>query len=151
MKDSKKVIIIALIIAIILAVAIGFVTYKMTLNNKGGTENKQNNVTNSKKNDTTNSLKVGNYTLQYGIYKGYSIEYNWDDEKGEVVESGKTELILKLNSDNTYELGEEKYKFSVVGLNIIVPEFNNTAMFKAIGNNKIELLAAEGIEMTYSN
>ena len=151
LKDSKTIIIITLIAAIVLAGVIGFATYKITLNNKGGTENKKSNATSSKKDDTANFLKVGNYTLQYGTYKGYSIEYDWDDEKGTMIESSKKEMILKLNSDNTYELSGEKHKFSVVGSNIIVPEFNNTTMLKVTGNNKLELQVGAGVEMTYSN
>lgn len=49
LKDSKTIIIITLIVAIVLAGVIGFATYKITLNNKGGTENKQSNATSSKK------------------------------------------------------------------------------------------------------
>lgn len=138
LKNSKKVIIITLIIATILSFLTGIVTYKITLNSNYKENNKK-------------SLVVGNYSLQYGMYKGFNIEYEWDEQTQKKIESSKQEIILKLNSDGTYELTGEKHKFLVSGSFIIVPDFNNMAMFEVIGNNKIVYQVDSGVEMTYSN
>lgn len=138
LKDTKKIIIITFVVAIILSFITGFVTYKITLNNNSKEKNK-------------NYLVVGGYSLQFGTYKGYNIEYEWDDRNEKMVEGNKKEFILKLNSDNTYELNGEKYKFSIDGSYIKTLEFNNGIGFKAIENNKIEYQVGSGIVMTYSN
>lgn len=137
----NKTIIITIAVGTVLAFISGFVTYQITINN-------QNNSVNLNK--SSKSLKVGDYSLQFGTYKGYNIEYDWDDKSQKMIEKSRNELILKLNSNNTYELSGEKHKFSVVGLDIIVPDFNNNTMIKVVGNNKIMLQIGSGIEMTYS-
>lgn len=144
MKSDKKIIIITLVLATILAFITGFVTYKITINNKNNQSDSLN------PNKSAKFLNVGEFSLQYGVYKGYNIEYDWDDKSQKMVEISKNELTLKLNSDNTYELSGEKHKFSVVGLDIVVPDFNNNIMMKVIGNNKIVLQVGAGIEMIYN-
>lgn len=96
-----------------------------------------------------NCLVVGNYSLNYGTYKGYNIEHAWDNKSGKVVETSKKEVILKLNPNNTYVLGGTKYKFSINGSNLEIPKFNNIPMIKVVGNNKILLQVGSGIELTY--
>lgn len=143
MKINKSIII-TLVVATVLSVFTGFITYKITMNYKI----KQNNFEESNK--VLKSLKIGDYSLQFGTYRGYNIEYDWDEKSQKMVEKGRNELILKLNSDNTYELSGDKHKFSVVGSDIVVPDFNNNIMLRVIGNNKIMLQVGTGVEMTYS-
>lgn len=141
--QNKKNIIIILVIANILAFITGFITYKITINSKAN----QNNSTVSTKSSKT--LKVGDYLLEFGTYKGYNIEYDWDEKNQQKIEKSRNELILKLNSDKTYELSGEKHKFQVIDSEIIVPDLNNNAILKVVANNKIILQVGSGIEMVY--
>lgn len=143
MNKDKKIIIITLIIAIVLSFVSGFVTYTITINNKA-------NHRVSKKDNKENMLKVQEYFLQYGTYKGENIEYEWDDKTEKMKETSKKEIILKLNSDNTYELSGEKHKFSIVDKDIIVPDFDNSVMFKVTGNNELLMQVGSGIMLSYS-
>lgn len=136
MKVNKTIIAVTLVIATALAVVTGMATYRLTTLYRNIEPD-------------MGGLSAGDCSLRFGTYIGYSVEYYWDDESEQMTEGGKTELILKLNPDNTYELSGETHKFTVVGSEIIVPEFGNTAMFRIVGDNRLELLAGAGVEFSY--
>ena len=85
---------------------------------------------------TSNVLKVGEYTLNYGQYKGYEEEYNYDTETTE-----KKEITLNLSkskiNDQTYE---------VKGTRLYVGGYE---MYQVVANNKIRLLAGSGVDFEY--
>lgn len=85
---------------------------------------------------TINSLKVGNYTLRYGQYKGIEEEYNTDTQKLE-----KREIKLNLSKN---KINDERYE--VKGMSLYI---NGYEMYKVIANDKIKLLAGEGVDFEY--
>lgn len=85
---------------------------------------------------TINSLKVGNYTLRYGQYKGIEEEYNTDTQKLE-----KREIKLNLSKN---KINDERYE--VKGMSLYI---NGYEMYKVIANDKIKLLAGKGIDFEY--
>ena len=124
---SKKEIII-LVIVFLIVVAISTVTIYSIINKKpsgNGVDDK-----------VSNTLKVGNYSLKYGTYKGMETEYNHDTKKTE-----KKEIKLVLSKD---KINDTKYE--VKGTSLYV---NGYEMYKVIANNKMELLAGEGVELVY--
>lgn len=137
MNDSKKIITITIIIGIVLSFIAGFIVYNITLNGK------------SNPNDssvTTSCLKAGNYTLQYGIYKGNNIEYEWDENTNQMIQVSQNEVVLKLNSDNTFEFEGKKYNFIIKDLNIVT-EMNDMIKFEITGNNEINYLVGSGVKL----
>lgn len=155
LKNTKIVIIVTLVVALVLAFVAGLITYNLTIDDEAPTKKSKGvdvTIKTGKKDgtDKAESLKVGDYTLSYGTYTGVNIEYDWDDEAGKMVETSRTEITLKLNSDNTYELSGEKHSYTLVGKDIVVPDFNNSIMFRPIGNDKIELQVGAGVDLTYS-
>ena len=83
-----------------------------------------------------NVLKVGDYTLQYGQYKGVEEEYNADTQTLE-----KKEIILNLSKN---KINDEFYE--VKGMSLYI---NGYEMYKVIANDKIKLLAGEGVDFEY--
>ena len=84
----------------------------------------------------SNVLKVGDYTLQYGQYKGIEEEYNADTQTLE-----KKEIILNLSKN---KINDEFYE--VKGMSLYI---NGYEMYKVIANDKINLLAGEGVDFEY--
>ena len=84
----------------------------------------------------SNVLKVGDYTLQYGQYKGIEEEYNADTQTVE-----KKEIILNLSKN---KINDEFYE--VKGMSLYI---NGYEMYKVIANDKIKLLAGEGVDFEY--
>ena len=84
----------------------------------------------------SNVLKVGDYTLQYGQYKGIEEEYNADTQTLE-----KKEIILNLSKN---KINDEFYE--VKGMSLYI---NGYEMYKVIANDKIKLLAGEGVDFEY--
>lgn len=84
----------------------------------------------------SNVLKVGDYTLQYGQYKGIEEEYNADTQTLE-----KKEIILNLSKN---KINDEFYE--VKGMSLYI---NGYEMYKVIANDKIKLLAGEGFDFEY--
>ena len=84
----------------------------------------------------SNVLKVGDYTLQYGQYKGVEEEYNADTQTLE-----KKEIILNLSKN---KINDEFYE--VKGMSLYI---NCYEMYKVIANDKIKLLAGEGVDFEY--
>lgn len=84
----------------------------------------------------SNVLKVGDYTLQYGQYKGVEEEYNADTQTLE-----KKEIILYLSKN---KINDEFYE--VKGMSLYI---NGYEMYKVIANDKIKLLAGEGVDFEY--
>lgn len=84
----------------------------------------------------SNVLKVGDYTLQYGYYKGIEEEYNADTQTLE-----KKEIILNLSKN---KINDEFYE--VKGMSLYI---NGYEMYKVIANDKIKLLAGEGVDFEY--
>lgn len=84
----------------------------------------------------SNVLKVGDYTLQYGQYKGIEEEYNADTQTLE-----KKEIILNLSKN---KINDEFYE--VKGMSLYI---NGYEMYKVITNDKIKLLAGEGVDFEY--
>ena len=84
----------------------------------------------------SNVLKVGDYTLQYGQYKGIEEEYNADTQTLE-----KKEIILNLSKN---KINDEFYELKGMSLYI-----NGYEMYKVIANDKIKLLAGEGVDFEY--
>lgn len=84
----------------------------------------------------SNVLKVGDYTLQYGQYKGIEEEYNADTQTLE-----KKETILNLSKN---KINDEFYE--VKGMSLYI---NGYEMYKVITNDKIKLLAGEGVDFEY--
>ena len=84
----------------------------------------------------SNVLKVGDYTLQYGQYKGIEEEYNADTQTLE-----KKEIILNLSKN---KINHEFYE--VKGMSLYI---NGYEMYKVIANDKIKLLAGEGVDFEY--
>ena len=84
----------------------------------------------------SNVLKVGDYTLQYGQYKGVEEEYNADTQTLE-----KKEIILNLSK---YKINDEFYEIKGMSLYI-----NGYEMYKVIANDKIKLLVGEGVDFEY--
>ena len=84
----------------------------------------------------SNVLKVGDYTLQYGQYKGIEEEYNADTQTLE-----KKEIILNLSKN---KINDEFYE--VKGMSLYI---NSYEMYKVIANDKIKLLAGEGVDFEY--
>lgn len=84
----------------------------------------------------SNVLKVGDYTLQYGQYKGVEEEYNADTQTLE-----KKETILNLSKN---KINDEFYE--VKGMSLYI---NGYEMYKVIANDKIKLLAGEGVDFEY--
>lgn len=84
----------------------------------------------------SNVLKVGDYTLQYGQYKGVEEEYNADTQTLE-----KKEIILNLSKN---KINDEFYE--VKGMSLYI---NGYEMYKVIANDKIKLLAGEGVDFEY--
>lgn len=124
---SKKEILI-LVIVFFAVICISTVSVYFIINNNSS-EKETNNV-------DTSVLKVGEYSLKYGLYKGIETEYNPDTEKVD-----KKEI--------TFDLSESKINgetYEVKGMYLYV---NGYQMYKVISNNKIELLAGEGVEFEY--
>ena len=84
----------------------------------------------------SNVLKVGDYTLRYGQYKGIEKEYNADTQTVE-----KKEIILNLSK---YKINDEFYEIKGMSLYI-----NGYEMYKVIANDKIKLLVGEGVDFEY--
>ena len=84
----------------------------------------------------SNVLKVGDYTLQYGQYKGVEEEYNADTQTLE-----KKEIILNLSKN---KINDEFYE--VKGMSLYI---NGYEMYKVIANDKIKLLVGEGVDFEY--
>ena len=84
----------------------------------------------------SNVLKVGDYTLQYGQYKGIEEEYNADTQTLE-----KKEIILNLSKN---KINDEFYE--VKGMSLYI---NGYEMYKVIANDKIKLLAGKGVDFEY--
>ncbi len=124
---SKKEIII-LVIVFLLVVSISTVSIYFIINKKPSG--------NSDDNPTNSVLKVGKYSLEYGTYKGTESEYNPDTEK---VEKKEIKVVLSNNKINDT-------KYEVKGTSLYV---NGYEMYKVIANNKMELLAGEGVELVY--
>lgn len=118
---SKKQIII-LVIVFVLVALISTISIYLLLNPK----NKS----------TSNDLKVGNYTLTYGKYKGTETEY--DNNTNKVISKEiKIELTKdKINNEDYIVKGESLY-------------VNGFELYKVVSNNKILLLAGEGVEFIY--
>ena len=83
-----------------------------------------------------NGLKVGEYTLNYGVYKGIEKEYNADTD---TIEDKEITLVLSKNKVNDAF-------YQVKGMSLYV---NNYEMYKVVANNKIKLLAGEGVDFEY--
>ena len=124
---SKKEIII-LVIVFLLVVSISTVSIYFIINKKPSG--------NSVNTSTNSLLKVGKYSLEYGTYKGTESEYNLDTEK---VEKKEIKVVLSNNKINDT-------KYEVKGTSLYV---NGYEMYKVIANNKMELLAGEGVELVY--
>lgn len=84
-------------------------------------------------------LKVGNYTLKYGTYVGYDIQY---DPSGET----KEKITMKLNANGTYTYNGSSGTYTVKSNQIIG---TNGMPMTVTGNNKIEIQVGAGITMTY--
>ena len=84
----------------------------------------------------SNVLKVGDYTLQYGQYKGIEEEYNADTQTLE-----KKEIILNLSKN---KINDEFYEIKGMSLYI-----NGCEMYKVIANDKIKLLVGAGVDFEY--
>ena len=94
---------------------------------------------NSNRNNRTkidNVLKVGTYTLNYGQYKGYEEEYNYDTETVE-----KKEITLNLSKT---EINNQTYEVKGTALYV-----NGYEMYQVVANNKIRLLAGSGVDFEY--
>ncbi len=145
MKINKTIVIIC-VAAILLCVAVGITTYNIALNSIGNGKNvdSQSGIENS----DTASFTLGEYTMHFGTYKGYAITYDWDDDLGQAVETGRSEITLKLNSDSTYEINGDIQSYSVDGANIIA-NGSGTVIFDATGNDTLNYHAGSGIELTY--
>ena len=118
---SKKQIII-LVIVFVLVALISTISIYLLLNPK----NKS----------TSNDLKVGKYTLTYGKYKGTETEYDNDTNKV-ISKEIKIELTKdKINNEDYIVKGESLY-------------VNGFELYKVVSNNKILLLAGEGVEFIY--
>ena len=128
---SKKEIII-LVIVFLLVIFISTISIYFIIN-RNPNQKKENNVSSP---SISNVLKVGEYSLKYGLYKGIVNEYNSDTEKLE-----KKEITLTLSKS---KINDEIYE--VKGMSLYV---NGYEMYKVIANNKIELLAGEGVEFIY--
>lgn len=139
---NKKIIIVCVVAVL---VCIGVVAFFMVNGNKADQE-KNNQV---ETNATSETVKAGEYTLHYGTYKGLTTEYDVNEETGESVKVHGNELVVKLNSDNTYEMDNDKHKYEIVGTDIISPDYNNAVMFKVLGNDKILFEVGAGVELTY--
>ena len=128
---SKKEILILVIVFLVVVPISALSIYTIINKTPGKTkENKVNSLT------TNNVLKVGEYSLKYGTYKGIENEYDPDTEK---VEKKEIKLVLSKS-----EINGEKYE--VKGMSLFV---NGYEMYKVIANNKMELLAGEGVELVY--
>ena len=128
---SKKEIFILVIAFIVVTFASTILIYFII--NKSPSDKKENSADNS---TSPSALRVGSYSLKYGTYKGFENEYNPDTEKIEKKEKTLTLTNTKINSEN----------YEVKGMSLYV---NGYEMYKVIANNKIELLAGEGIEFEY--
>ncbi len=84
-------------------------------------------------------LKVGNYTLKYGTYVGYDIQY---DPSGET----KEKITMKINSNGTYTYNGANGTYTVKSNQIIG---TNGMPMTVTGNNKLEIQVGAGITMTY--
>ena len=124
---SKKQIII-LIIAFVSIVFISAISI-YSLSNKNTTNN-------NPKDKTSKILEIGNYKLHYGNYKGIEKEYDNDTET--ITEK---EIIFNLSKER---INGEIYE--VKGMSLYV---NGYEMYKVIANDKVELLAGEGVEFVY--
>ena len=125
---SKKEFLI-LIIVFISVIAISALSIYFIFNN-----NHEKNTDESSK--ISNVLKVGDYTLRYGQYKGIEKEYNADTQTVE-----KKEIILNLSK---YKINDEFYEIKGMSLYI-----NGYEMYKVIANDKIKLLVGEGVDFEY--
>ena len=90
----------------------------------------------SKSSSNDNVLKVGKYTLNYGKYVGYETDY---DDSTKKVEKKEKSFILTKDKIN----GE---KYEVNGNKLRVNQFD---LYEVVGNNKISLLAGEGVDYEY--
>ena len=88
----------------------------------------------------SNNLRVGSYTLEYGIYKG--VEQDYDADKGKAV---KKEIKIVLSKDKITTNNISK-KYEVKSGSIFV---DNVEMYKVTANNKFVLLAGSGVEFVY--
>ena len=130
---SKKEILIIIITAIIVTILSFIITYSII--NKDITLDNSTKTTSNKE-----VLEVGNYTLNYGIYKGKELDYNQDTYQIE-----EKEIILKLTKDKIISNNtEESY---IVKVNEIY--INNYPIYRVTANNKFILLAGEGVEFVY--
>lgn len=98
--------------------------------------NKNHDKNNDESSKISSVLKVGDYTLQYGHYKGIEEEYNADTQTLE-----KKEIILNLSKN---KINDEFYE--VKGMSLYI---NGYEMYKVIANDKIKLLAGEGVDFEY--
>ena len=132
---SKKEIIILVVVGVLCFIF----SFNLTIGTKNsGNKPKKDETKEVKKKEETKSedkkeenvLKVGNYTLQYGTYKGV-----------EPTEEGNKEVKLTLTKDG---INYEEY---TVKDNKIYIE--NIPFYEVTGNNKLLLMAGSGIEYEF--
>lgn len=128
---NKKEVVILIVVFLVVTCISTISIYHITNRNKG--ENKKSNVDSK---TTSDVLKVGEYSLEYGAYKGIENEYNPDTDKVEKKEKTITLSKTKINGEN----------YKVKGTSLYV---NGYELYKVIANNKFELFAGEGVEFEY--
>ena len=125
--SKKEIGIIILIGFVIFLITIGIMY--MALNNNSKVQNK----------DSMEKITVGNYTINFGKYKGIEEEYNPGTEsmnKKEVfLEISQT--MIKNGNSETYEIKNNKLVIS------------SGIEYQVLANNKIELLVGGGIIYEY--
>ena len=90
----------------------------------------------AKDNTKINIIKTDKYTLEYGNYKGFEIDYDYAKQKAYQKE---VHAILSKNKITINGISE---KFKVKGNKLYI---NKTEMYEVIGNNKLLMLAGGGI------
>ena len=125
---SKKEILVLIIVFLSVIIISSLSIYFIFNNNHGKNTDESSKI--------SNVLKVGDYTLRYGQYKGIEKEYNADTQTVE-----KKEIILNLSK---YKINDEFYEIKGMSLYI-----NGYEMYKVIANDKIKLLAGEGVDFEY--
>lgn len=125
---SKKEILVLIIVFLSVIIISSLSIYFIFNNNHGKNTDESSKI--------SNVLKVGDYTLRYGQYKGIEKEYNADTQ---IVE--KKEIILNLSK---YKINDEFYEIKGMSLYI-----NGYEMYKVIANDKIKLLVGEGVDFEY--
>ena len=125
---SKKEILFLIIVFLSVIIISSLSIYFIFNNNHGKNTDESSKI--------SNVLKVGDYTLRYGQYKGIEKEYTADTQTLE-----KKEIILNLSK---YKINDEFYEIKGISLYI-----NGYEMYKVIANDKIKLLAGKGIDFEY--